>query len=95
MSLEFLNLLSRIPDHRRAQGRKWQLGPVVLATILAVLSGATSYRKVHRFIEAHREDLNMAFEFGWNSAPTCSAVRFILQGLDGADVERAAPMPPC
>ncbi len=39
MSLEFLNLLSRIPDHRRAQGRKWQLGPVVLATILAFVRG--------------------------------------------------------
>ena len=42
MSLEFLNLLSQIPDPRRAQGKKWQLGPVLLSTILAILSGATS-----------------------------------------------------
>jgi len=89
MSLEILNLLSQIPDHRRSQGKKWQLGPVLLATILAILSGATSYRKVHRFIETHRDRLNMAFEFGWDSAPAYSAVRFILHGLDGADVERA------
>ncbi len=61
MSLEFLNLLSQIPDPRRAQGKKWKLGPIVLSTILAVLSGAASYRKVHRFIEAHLERLNEAF----------------------------------
>ena len=88
MSLEFLNLLSQIPDPRRAQGKKWQLGPVLLSTILAILSGATSYRKVHRFIEAHRERLNAAFGFGWKAAPAYSAVRTILRGLDPADVER-------
>jgi hypothetical protein len=88
MALEFLNLLSQVPDPRRAQGKKWQLGPVLLATILAILSGATSYRKVHRFIEVHREPLNRAFGFGGKSAPAYSAIRTILHGLEGADVER-------
>jgi len=89
MSLEFLKLLSEVRDPRRAQGKKWQLGPVLLATILAILSGATSYRKVHRFIEVHRGLLNKQFGFGWNAAPAYSAIRTILHGLDGADVERA------
>ena len=88
MSLEFLDLLSQINDPRRAQGKKWRLGPVMLATILAVLSGATSYRKVHRFIETHRNPLNRAFGFGWKTAPAYSAIRTILRGLDGAEVER-------
>ena len=88
MSLEFLELLSQIPDPRRAQGKKWQLGPVLLSTLLAILSGATSYRKVHRFIEAHRERLNATFGFGWTAAPAYSAIRTILHGLDGAEVER-------
>ncbi len=88
MALEFLNLLSQIPDPRRAQGKKWQLGPVLLATILAILSGATSYRKVHRFIETHRKRLNKTFGFGWKTAPAYSAIRTILHGLDGAEVER-------
>ncbi len=88
MSLEFLSLLSQVPDPRRAQGKKWQLGPVLFATILAVLSGATSYRKVHRFIETHRKALNRAFGFGWKKAPAYSAVRTIVHGLDGSDVER-------
>ncbi len=88
MASEFLELLSQINDPRRGQGKKWQLGPILLATILAVLSGATSYRKVHGFIRAHRNRLNKAFGFGWKSAPAYSAVRTTLRGLDGGDVER-------
>ena len=88
MASEFLELLSQINDPRRGQGKKWQLGPILLATILAVLSGATSYRKVHGFIKAHRKRLNKAFGFGWKSAPAYSAVRTILRGLDGGDMER-------
>lgn len=88
MALEFLELLSEIDDPRRAQGKKWQLGPVLLVTILAVLSGATSYRKVHRFIETHRKRLNTTFGLSWKTAPAYSAVRTILHGLDGAEVER-------
>ena len=88
MALEFLNLLSQIPDPRRAQGKKWLLGPVLLSTVLAILSGATSYRRVHRFIAVHRNNLNDAFGFGWKAAPAYSAIRTILQGLDGAEVER-------
>lgn len=88
MALEFLELLSQIRDPRRAQGKKWQLGPVLLATILAVLSGATSYRKVHGFIETHRKRLNRAFGFGWKKAPAYSAIRTILRGLDPDEVEQ-------
>lgn len=88
MALEFLKLLSQIRDPRRAQGKKWQLGPVLLATILATLSGATSYRKVHGFIEIHRKRLNAAFSFSWKKAPSYSAIRTILQQLDAEEVER-------
>ena len=88
MSLKFLKLLSQINDPRRAQGKKWQLGPVLLVTILAILSGATSYRKVHRFIETHRKRLNQTFRFGWKSVPAYSAIRIILRGLDPSEVER-------
>jgi hypothetical protein len=88
MILEFLDFLSQIDDPRRPQGKKWQLGPLLLATILAILSGATSYRKVHGYIEANREKLNEAFGFGWRTAPAYSSVRHILQGLDADEIER-------
>jgi hypothetical protein len=60
----------------------------MLATILAILSGATSYRKVHGFMAIHRKRLNAAFGFGWPAAPTYSAVRTILHDRDGTEVER-------
>ncbi|MCF6198760.1 MAG: ISAs1 family transposase [Hyphomicrobiaceae bacterium] len=88
MILKFLELLSQIKDRRRAQGKKWQLGPVMLATILAVLSGATSYRKVHGFIRQRLDELNEAFDFGWAKAPAYSTIRSILQGCDADEVER-------
>ncbi len=34
MASEFLELLSQINDPRRGQGKKWQLGPILLTTIL-------------------------------------------------------------
>lgn len=88
MPLEFLNLLSQIPDPRRPQGKVWLLGPVLLTTILATVSGASSYRRVHAFIETHRKRLNAAFGFGWKKAPSYNAIRTILQQLDAEEVER-------
>ena len=87
MALEFLEFLSQIKDRRRAQGKKWKLEKLLFAMILAVLSGATSYRKVHNYIKANREKLNDAFGFGWDKAPAYSSVRFVLQGLEAQELE--------
>ncbi len=50
--------LAAIPDHRRAQGRRYRLEHVLLFSILAILSDATSYRKIQRFIAARLPQLN-------------------------------------
>ena len=42
-----LDTLTTIPDPRRAQGKMYGLAPVLMVSVLAVLFGATSYRKVH------------------------------------------------
>lgn len=42
--------LAAIPDHRRAQGRLYGLEHLLLFSILVILSAATSYRKIQRFI---------------------------------------------
>jgi hypothetical protein len=39
-----------ISDHRRAQGKLYDLPHLLLFSILAVMSGATSYRRIHPFI---------------------------------------------
>jgi len=81
--------LSLVTDPRRAQGQRYALSYVLLFSILAMLCGATSYRKIQRFINAHRERLNEWFGLCWRRAPAHTSIRNILQALDPADVEQA------
>ncbi len=41
-----LAALDRIPDPRRRQSRRYGLAPLLLFSVLAVLTGATSYRRI-------------------------------------------------
>jgi hypothetical protein len=67
----------------------YPLPPILLFTVLAMLAGARSYRQVHAFIRTHLDRLNSAFGLSLRRAPAYSSVRFILRGLDAAEVERA------
>ncbi|EAR21047.1 ISMca6, transposase, OrfA [Nitrococcus mobilis Nb-231] len=81
--------LPAIPDHRRAQGRMYDLTHLLLFSILAVVSGATSYRKIQRFMDAHRERLNALCQLHWKRAPVHTSIRYALQGLDAKAGELA------
>lgn len=85
----FLSLLATIPDPRRAEGKLYRLPHILLFSILAVASGANSYRGVRTFIKVHRQKLNEAFAINWKRAPAHTSIRFILQGLNAGDVESA------
>jgi DDE_Tnp_1-associated len=85
----FLSLLATIPDPRRAEGKLYRLPHVLLFSILAVSSGADSYRGIRTFIRVHRQRLNEAFGIDWKRAPAHTSIRFILQGLKASDVETA------
>ena len=89
-SLEpFLALLATIPDSRRAEGKLYRLPHVLLFSIFAIVSGANSYRGIQTYFKAHRRALNKAFKIKWKRAPAHTAIRYILQGLDARDVEKA------
>ncbi len=85
----FLALLATIPDPRRAEGKLYQLPHVLLFSIFAIVSGANSYRGIQTYFKVHRQALNKAFKIKWKSAPAHTAIRYILQGLDATDVEKA------
>src|ERR1019366_472056 len=85
----FLSLLATIRDPRRAEGKLYQLPHVLLFSILAIVSGANSYRGIRTFIKVHRSKLNKAFKISWKRSPAHTAIRYILQGLSAADVEKA------
>jgi uncharacterized protein (DUF1684 family) len=84
-----LTLFSELPDPRRDQGKMYPLAPILLFTVLGMLAGARSYRQVHAFIRTHLDRLNSAFGLSLRRAPAYSSVRFILHGLDAAEIERA------
>jgi DDE_Tnp_1-associated len=88
MPSTLLSLFSEIPDPRRGQGQMYPQAPILLFTVLAMLAGAVSYRQVHAFIRIHLVRLNGVFGVSVRRAPAYSTVRFILRGLDGAEVER-------
>lgn len=88
MQSTLLSLFSEVTDPRRGQGKMYPLPPILLFTVLAMLAGAESYRQVHAFIHIHRNRLNAAFGLSLRKAPAYTTLRFILRGLDGAQLEQ-------
>src|SRR3954452_22651592 len=49
-----LAALQEIPDPRRRQGRRYGLAHLLLFSVLAMLAGATSYRRIRLVMGVHR-----------------------------------------
>jgi hypothetical protein len=84
-----LTALAEIRDPRRPQGRRYALVPLLLFSVLAVLTGATSYQHIITFITVHRECLNAAFGTHFRRAPAINTLRNLLLALDPVDLEAA------
>jgi hypothetical protein len=84
-----LAALEGIPDPRRRQGQRYGLAPLLLFAVLAVLAGATSYRRIRLFIGVHRERLNATFGARFRRAPAVDTPRALLHAPDPAEPEAA------
>ena len=84
-----LAALSEVPDPRRAEGKRYPLAPLLLFTVLALLSGATSYRRIICFLEQRRIVLNALFGCSLNRAPSLNTLRSVLQTVDHDALEDA------
>jgi predicted transposase YbfD/YdcC len=62
---------------------------VLLFAILAIVSGAHTYRDIAIFKDEHREALNATFALAWRRAPAHTAFRYILHRLDPGALEAA------
>jgi hypothetical protein len=99
-----LTALDPIPDPRRRQGQRYSLAHLLLFAVLAILAGATSYRRIRLFIGVHRERLNATFGARFRRTPAVNTLRALLHALDPAEMEAAfrrhaghlgdAPAPP-
>jgi len=81
------SFLLEIKDHRRKQGTRYQQGHILLFSILAILSGATSYRKIHQFVVNHYDVLNEHFGLSWKRMPAYTTIRDIIQGTNSKELE--------
>ena len=73
--------LSTVRDPRRAQGQRYTLPHLLLFSVLAVLTGATSYRRIRLFMGVHRERLNAAFGARFRRAPAINTLRHLFHAL--------------
>ncbi len=83
------SFLFEIKDKRRDQAKQYQLGDILLISILAILSEADSYRKIHKFIEVHYKKLDKEFNLNWKYIPAYTTIRNIIQGCDRSSIEKA------
>jgi hypothetical protein len=82
MPASLLEILRSIPDHRRREGRRFDLATVLLYAIIGMVGGANSYRQIHDFIRVHLQRLNEAFGLRLPYSPSYTGLRLILQSVD-------------
>jgi hypothetical protein len=87
-----LAYLKQIPDQRTPQGRMFDLPHVLLFSILAIASGADSYRKIAIFIEGHFNTLCDAYHIQWKRPPCYNSIRHIIHGLNQKETEKVFRM---
>lgn len=76
-----------LEDFRRGQGLQYQIGYVMHFSVLAILSGADSYRKIHIFISKKLKEYREEFNIKWAKAPSYSTIRNIILGVDSLNLE--------
>jgi len=84
-----LAALAEVPDPRRAQGQRYSMRHLLLFSVLAVLTGATSYKKIIAFIALQRERLNAVFGACFRRAPAVNTLRHLFLALGRDDLEAA------
>jgi len=84
-----LKYLKQIPDHRRSQGRMFDLPHMLLFSILAIASGADSYRKMAIFIEENFKTLQKQFDPKWKRQPSYNSIRHTIHKLNQKETEKA------
>ena len=79
MPASLLEILRSIPDHRRAEGKRFNLRAVLLYWILGMVAGADSYPQMHEFIRIHLQRLNGAFRLPAALSPSYTGLRLIFR----------------
>jgi len=90
-SNKLLELLSKVPDHRKGQGKRHKLEHILYLSILAGLMGATDYKQISIWIAKHvqKEQVKKLLGVEFILTPKRSSVSEILAKVDSEAVESA------
>jgi len=88
-SNKLLELLSKVPDHRKGQGKRHKLEHILYLSILAGLMGATNYKQISIWINKHvqKEQVKKLLGVEFIVTPKRSSVSDILAKVDSQAVE--------
>jgi hypothetical protein len=84
-----LTHLNTIPDPRRREGRRFDLPHLLLFALLAIISGANSYRSIARFMAVRLALFKSLTGIDWPAAPSYTGLRKFFLKLDRHALEAA------
>ena len=84
-----LSFLSEVKSSRRKQARQYDTASVLLLSILAMSSGAVSYRKIHEYIPIKFPALKRLLNLNWKKPPVYNSLRYILISIDTGSLEKS------
>lgn len=85
-----LQLLSKIPDHRKGQGKLHKLEHILFLSVIAQLMGAVNYKEIWVWITKHIQNDKIKKLLGveFIKTPSRSAVAEILAEVDYQELEK-------
>ena len=88
-SNKLLELLSKIPDYRKPQGKRHKIEHILYLSVLAGLMGATDYKQISIWIEKHiqKEQVKKLLGVEFILTPKKSVVSSVLANVDSEAVE--------
>ena len=82
-----LDCLKKVKDSRGKQDQQYDQASVLFLSVLAVLCGATSYRKIHIFIAQKFSQLKEILRLKWRKPPAYTTIRGIIHSVDEQSLE--------
>ena len=84
-----LQILKEVEDTRGKKGRQYENWAVLFMAIVAIISGANSYRSIHTYIEQRLKYFKKKLDVGWKKAPSYTSIRSIICNTGSLDLEEA------
>lgn len=76
-----MEILAEIPDPRKAKGKRHPLQAILALSIIAILSGAKSYKAIAEYGRTH-EQLRKSFGFRHPKTPCAATLHTVFRALD-------------